>query len=167
MPCSTMRPPSSTTIRPAWRIVDSRWAMTIAVRPASSRRRPCLDRALGLDVDVRGRLVEHEDARVGDQCAGERDQLALAGRQLHAALADLGVVAVLELVDEVVGADGARRGGDLLVASPPGARTRCSRAIVPLNRNPSWGRSPLRAQRRAATSRRSWPSTQHAPIGGS
>ena len=30
-----------------------------------------------------------EDPRVGDQRAGERDELALAGRQLRAALADL------------------------------------------------------------------------------
>ena len=54
-----------------------------------------LDAALGVEVDVGGRLVEHEDARIGDQGAGERDQLALAGRQLGAALADLGVVAAI------------------------------------------------------------------------
>ena len=65
--------------------------MTIAVRPASSRRRPGLDPALGVQVDVRRGLVEHEDARVGDQRAGEGDELALAGRELDAALADLGV----------------------------------------------------------------------------
>ena len=65
--------------------------MTIAVRPASRRRRPVLDAPLGVQVDVRGRLVEDEDPRVGDQRAGERDELALAGRELHAALADLGV----------------------------------------------------------------------------
>ena len=40
VPCSMIRPPSSTTIRPAWRIVLRRWAMTTAVRPASRRRRP-------------------------------------------------------------------------------------------------------------------------------
>ena len=57
--------------------------MTIAVRPASRRRRPCLDPALGVEVDVRGRLVEDEDARVGDQRAGEGDELALAGRELR------------------------------------------------------------------------------------
>ena len=68
-----------------------------------------LDPALGVDVDVRGRLVEHEDARVGDQRARERDELALAGRELDAALADRRVVAVLEPGDELVGADRARR----------------------------------------------------------
>ena len=80
--------------------------MTIAVRPAEQPAQALLDPGLGVDVDVGRRLVEHEDARVGDQGAGERDELALAGRELRAALADLGVVAVLERADELVGADG-------------------------------------------------------------
>ena len=88
--------------------------MTIAVRPPSRRRRPSSILRLGVDVDVRGRLVEHEDARVGDQRAGERDELALAGGELGAALADLGVVAVLQRDDEVVGADRPRGVLDLL-----------------------------------------------------
>src|SRR6185295_9916952 len=41
VPASSIRPCSSTTIRPAPRIVDRRCAITIAVRPASSRRSPC------------------------------------------------------------------------------------------------------------------------------
>ena len=52
-----------------------------------------LDPRLGVDVDVGGGLVEHEDARVGDERAGEGDELALAGRELDAALADRRVVA--------------------------------------------------------------------------
>ena len=55
-----------------------------------------LDAALGVQVDVRGRLVEDEDARVGDERAGEGDELALAGGELHAALADLACRAVRE-----------------------------------------------------------------------
>ena len=89
--------------------------MTIAVRPATQAAQALLDQALGVDVDVRGRLVEHQDPRVGDQRPREREQLALAGRQLHAALADLRVVAVLERLDERVGADRAGRGADLVV----------------------------------------------------
>ena len=58
-------------------------------------------RALGVDVDVRGRLVEDQDARVGDERAGEGDELALAGGELHAALADLGVEPVRQRADEV------------------------------------------------------------------
>ena len=55
-----------------------------------------LDARLGVDVDVGGRFVEHEDAGVGDERAGEGDELALAGGELDAALADRGVVALLE-----------------------------------------------------------------------
>ena len=61
--------------------------------PGQQTAQALLDAGLGVQVDVGGGLVEHEDARVGDQRAGERDQLALAGRELRAALADLRVVA--------------------------------------------------------------------------
>ena len=40
-PCSTMRPSSSTRIWSAPAMVDSRWAMTTAVRPASASARAC------------------------------------------------------------------------------------------------------------------------------
>ena len=66
-----------------------------------------LDLALGADVDRRGCFVEDQDARVGEQRAGECEQLALAERQPEAALAELRVVAVLELLDPLVGTDGA------------------------------------------------------------
>ena len=77
-------------------MVERRWAITIEVRPDKQAAQALLDAALGVQVDVGGGLVEHEDARVGDQRAGEGDQLALAGRQLRAALADLRVVAAVE-----------------------------------------------------------------------
>ena len=53
-----------------------------------------LDARLGLDVERAGRLVEHQDRRVLEDGAGDRDALALAARQLAAALADERVVAV-------------------------------------------------------------------------
>ena len=153
-------------MRPAWRIVERRWAITIAVRPASRRRRPCSMRALGVQVDVRGRLVEHEDARVGDQRAGERDQLALAGRELRAALADFGVVAVRQLGDELLGADRGGGRADLLGGRRRGARRRCSRATVPENRNASCGHDPhLRAQRAARDVAQVVAVDEHAPGG--
>ena len=64
--------------------------------PGEQAAQALLDVALGVEVDVGGGLVEHEDARVGDERAGERDQLALPRGQLGAALAHLGVVAVVE-----------------------------------------------------------------------
>src|SRR3954464_8774516 len=71
-----------------------------------------LDRFLGADVDVGGGLVEDEDAGLGEEGAGEGDQLALTGRELDAALADFGVEALREPGDEVGGADRGQRGID-------------------------------------------------------
>ncbi len=78
--------------------------------PVQQAAERALDLLLGTDVDRARRLVEDQDARVGEQCACERDELALAEREPEAALAELGVVPVLELGDELVGADcGCRR----------------------------------------------------------
>src|ERR1700744_3887871 len=53
-----------------------------------------LDRFLGPHVDVGGRLVEDQDAGLGEEGAGEGDELALARREGDAALADLGLDSV-------------------------------------------------------------------------
>ena len=71
------------------------------------------DTPLGVEVDVGGGLVQDEYPRIGDQGARERDQLALAGGQLRAALADLSVIAAGELGDELIGPDGAGGLADL------------------------------------------------------
>ena len=129
---------------------------------------PVLDRALGVQVDVRRRLVEDEDARVGDERAGEGDELPLAGGELHAALADLGVEPVGQPGDEVPGADRARGVLELLVAWRPARPNARLSATVPLNRNASCGTMPICERSDATvTSRRSWPSTSTAPLVGS
>ena len=58
--------------------------------------------ALGLHVQRRGRFVEDQDRRIGQERARHRHALTLAARELHAALADFGVVALRQLGDEVV-----------------------------------------------------------------
>ena len=63
------------------RIVERRCAMMNAVRPGEEPAQRELDLPLGADVDARGRLVEDQDARVGEQRARERDELALAERE--------------------------------------------------------------------------------------
>ena len=68
-----------------------------------------LDDALALVVERAGRLVEDQDARIGDQRAGDGDALALAARKAAAALADHGVVALRQLEDEVMRAGELRR----------------------------------------------------------
>ena len=95
VPDSTIRPCSRTTIRPARRMVESRWAITIAVRPASSRSSPC-----SITRSVRTSMFEVASSRIrirgsGEQGARECDELPLAGREMGAALADLGVESAL------------------------------------------------------------------------
>ncbi len=64
---------------------------------------------LRLKVEVRGRLVEHEDVRAGQERPGEGDQLSLARRQRLAPLLDDRVQALWQAVDQIDqphGADG-------------------------------------------------------------
>src|ERR1051326_3564538 len=68
-----------------------------------------LDDALALRVERAGRLVEDENARIGDERARDGDALALAARERGAALADDGVVALGELEDEIMRAGEPRR----------------------------------------------------------
>ena len=62
--------------------------------PAHERAQRAVDLELALRVDRAGRVVEHEDPRVDEQRAGDRDALALATRQRVPALADHRVVAL-------------------------------------------------------------------------
>src|SRR3954470_19293282 len=78
-----------------------------AVQEPSQRT---LDLSFRADVDGARCLVEDQDPRVCQERARERDQLTLAERQPGTALAELRLVAVLEALDELVGADGARSG---------------------------------------------------------
>src|SRR3972149_291955 len=120
-------------MRVASRIVDSRWAITNDVRSFSSSRRA---RWMTTSVRVstfavassrmrrRGRAstarAEPSSGRwgVGARArggpgAGEAQQLPLADGEVLAALVQLGVVALRQPSDEVVGANGLRRFRDL------------------------------------------------------
>ena len=110
-----------------------------AVQEAAER---ALDLALGADVDRARRLVEDQDPRVGEQRARERDELALAEREPRAALAELRLVAVLEPLDELVGADGPRGGDRSPRGSRPGRPKAMFSATVPAKRKPSCGTIP-------------------------
>ena len=88
--------------------------MIRTVRPLAISLHVLLDDALALVVERAGRLVEDQDARIGDQRAGNGDALALAARKRRAALADDGVVAFGQFEDEVVRAGERRRGDDPL-----------------------------------------------------
>ena len=53
-----------------------------------------LDFVLGVAVERRGRLVQHQDRRRLQHRARDRDALLLAAGQFQAALADLGLIAL-------------------------------------------------------------------------
>ena len=66
-----------------------------------------------LGVEVRGRLVEDQEAGLGEEHAGGGDPLALAAGDVGAGLADLGVEALRQRVDPGAEADRLERGVDL------------------------------------------------------
>ena len=92
-------------------------------------RNRLLDELLGLRIDGAGRLVEHEDARIGQHHAGERNQLLLPGGEARAALAHLSVIALVLPADEGVRMDERRGGAHLLIR-----RVRAAEADVVRNR---------------------------------
>ena len=73
-----------------------------------------LTRDFRLDVERAGRFVEDEDRRVLQDSAGDRDALALAARQLAAALAGRRIVAFALRQDEVMRSCGLGGGVDLV-----------------------------------------------------
>ena len=85
-----------TTISSASEIVERRWAITKVVRPAITSRSAVLISAR-CRVDRGRRVVEHQDARVGEQRTGDRDALALTAGEGEPAFADHGVVAVRQV----------------------------------------------------------------------
>ena len=62
-----------------------------------------VDEALALGIEGGGGLVEQENARIGEDGAGDGDALALAAGELGAARADEGFVTLRQGGDEVVG----------------------------------------------------------------
>ena len=119
----------------------------------------------GLEVEVRGRLVEEQDRGI-DQVGSrsERDELALTRRQRPAALAHPLQVATRQRSDEVVRADLARRGLDLGVASRPDVRTRCCRGSFPRTGTPPAARRRAAGGTRPGRSRGTGtPSTRSSP----
>ena len=111
-------------------IVESRCAIAITVLPCI-RSSSCSWIASSTSLSsAERRLVEHEDRRVLQDHARERDALPLAARELHAALADVGVVAgaavpVAQAHDELVRLRLARGRDDLAPRSRSAGRSGC------------------------------------------
>ena len=85
--------------------------------------------------------------------AREGEQLALAGREVAAALAHVVVVAVRQARDEAVGAHGAARRGATLPRPIGRARGVMLSATVPQKRNTSCSTRPIVAAQRREVSR--------------
>ena len=163
VPCSTIRPSSSTTMRSASRIVDRRWAITSAVRPASAVVERRLDGGLVLVVEVAGGLVEDHDRRVLQQQPGDGQALLLAAAQPVATLADHGVVAVGQLARRCRG------------SAPRGTRRRTRhrwrrawrsagwRRSMSWNRCGSWTTTPIAARSDSCVSSRARRGRRPAP----
>ena len=114
-----------------------------AARSPSRRRadagEPLEQRVLGLGVERRGRLVEHEQQRlVAHEAARERELLPLTERELDAVApgrAELGVEAARQAAHHVAGAGALDRGVDRgrivdarQVADADGLRARAARS---------------------------------------
>ena len=91
------------------------------------RAQRALHQPLGGHVERGRRLVEDQHGGVGEERAGERDELALTGRQPAALVGDVGVVALRQPGDEVVGADRLRRRDHLGRRWPRAGRSGCCR----------------------------------------
>jgi hypothetical protein len=84
-----------------------------------------LDMPLGLGIQRRSGLVEDQQRRVFQQRPGNRQALALAAGQQYAVLADFGIEALRQLVDELLGIGIGRGGFDVCAARRPDRRRRC------------------------------------------
>ena len=91
-------------------------------------------RLLAHRVEVRRRLVEDQDRRVLEERAGDRHALALAARELRAALAHDRVEAVRQRRHELAERRALHGGVELVGASAPGRASRMFARSVSLNR---------------------------------
>ncbi len=90
--------------------------MTKAVRPCHQVQQGFLNEHFGARIDAAGRLVQDQDAGIGQDGAGDGQQLALPLAEVVALLRDLGLVALGQAADEPIGVGQFGRGIDLVVA---------------------------------------------------
>lgn len=84
--------------------------------PLGQRGQRLLHDMLALVIQRRGRLIQNQDRRVFQENPGDGDALFLPARELDAPLADVGIVAVLQLRNEAVRARLLGRPNDILPA---------------------------------------------------
>src|SRR5207244_8019249 len=115
-------------------------------------RHRLLDEHLGARVDVAGRFVEDEDARIGEERAGDSDELPLACRDVRGFFFEKRVVALGQRAYERIDVGGCRCGDDLVQRGAsfadamlwrvgPSDRQPCLSALPNVRRTASGGRS--------------------------
>ena len=129
VPTAVIRP--SRAARPGRRAAPSTGgapppARSSCEHPAQRR----LDLRLGVDVERRERVVEHQHARAAEHGAGQREPLPLPAGQRQALLADPGVQAARQVVDEA-GLRDVERLGDVVLGRRPAGPASGSRARSP------------------------------------
>ncbi len=114
MPISLIRPFSITTIWSADKIVESRCAIAITVRPRARSLERDLDLLFRFRVESGSRFVEQENRRVLQQRAGDGKALLLSAGEQATLVADDGLVAFRLRHDELVRVSGLGGGINLL-----------------------------------------------------
>ena len=138
--------------------VDRRCATTIVVRPADN----CSIAARIWNSDTESsEEVASSSTRigvVGENGAGDGHALALAARELHAALADQSLIGVGQTLDEDIGMGEARGLGDLVSAPPRAGHRRYSRRA-----DDGTGSAPARRCRSPAAATPASPAAMSRP----
>jgi hypothetical protein len=80
--------------------------MTKTVRPVHEVVQGLLDEHFGFGIELGSGLVENQNRSILEQCAGDGEALALAAGEALAAVADLRLIALGKLGDEIVGQRG-------------------------------------------------------------
>ena len=143
--------------------MERRCAITKVVRPFITSVSAVLDAALGGGVHAGGRVVQDQDARLGEEGAGDRHALALAAREGEAALAHERVEPVRQVLDQL-GEAGLLGGAPDLLLARLGTGVGDVLAELAENRKASSDTTATsRRSDRRVESRTSTPSTSTAP----
>ena len=98
------------------------------------------ERLVALRVEIRVRLIEHDQERIAIERPRQRNALGLTGRKRAAAFADLGLIAFGQAHDQIVHARGSGGCDDRALASGVGSNREMFWATVPVSSSTSCGR---------------------------
>ncbi len=121
--------------------------------PFKQRGQGFLDQAFGAGVHAGSGLIQDQDARVGQGCPGDREQLALSLAEAGAALAQDGLIFLRQALDECIGVGQFCRSITLLRRGASGLPKRIFSITVVLKRKVSCSTMPSCLRRDSAVHR--------------